>query len=195
MAIAALISSAIRQRNDRVIISSENSHVVTNLFVTTWLFSLFHGVARGMNDSSPTYLNKGNGLTRQRKAQLDLAVFAIYPFGRREQRKLSGGLELRVLLRRGVLRRTQLLPKRIGVAALLINAVVTYERAPGVRRQAVHRQTHWRIGRRQIVVMVIPHHRRDLAFSPRRQGVHVRLAARARFQDRLQVDRTAAFDL
>src|SRR5262245_40942862 len=112
MAIAALISSAIRQRNDRVIISS------------------------------PTYLDQRNGLSRQRKTQLDTAVFARRPFGRREQGKLSGGFELRVLLRRGILRRTQLFPKRVGVAAFLINTVVTNERAPGVSRQAVHRQAH-----------------------------------------------------
>src|SRR5262245_65199 len=100
MAIAALISSAIRQRNDRVIISS------------------------------PTHLNKRNGLSWQRKVQFDPAVFANYPFGRREKRELSGGFEPRVLLRRRILRRPHRFPDCIGVAVIAVNAVVPDQRAP-----------------------------------------------------------------
>src|SRR5262245_49862366 len=99
MAIAALMSSAIRQRNDRVMLSS------------------------------PAYLNERNRLSRQRKVQFDPALFTNNPFGRCEKRELSCGFEPGVLLRRRILRRPHRFPDRVGVAVIAVNPVMPDQRA------------------------------------------------------------------
>src|SRR5262245_20207006 len=132
MAIAALMSSATRQRNDWVMIFS------------------------------PCYLNERYRLPRQREVQLDPAVFTIDPFGRRERRELSGGFEPRVLLRRRILRRPHRFPNRVGVAVITVNAVMLDQRALRRSGRAGDRQANRAVGRGHVVVVIVPGHDRDL---------------------------------
>src|SRR5262247_2963221 len=85
--------------------------------------TVLRGVATPPEVSLPTHLNQRDGLTRQREAQLDLAVFAGNPLRRSQQLKLPSGFEPRVLLRRWILRRPHLFPHRVSVTVVAVNLV------------------------------------------------------------------------
>src|SRR5262249_40098299 len=130
MAMAALMSSAICQRNDRVMNFSASVRQAASLSRYSEYYALqSQRQAGGLSGSSPTQLNQRHSLTRQRKTQFNLTVFAANPLRRSQQLKLSGGFEPRVLLRSRILRRPHLFPHHVSVTVVAVNLVALDQNA------------------------------------------------------------------
>ncbi len=82
----------------------------------------FENVALAPNVYLPCDPNQRYGMQRQREGYLDGALHVVDPARRSERLELSGSFQLRILLRRGLRRRTHLLPNLVGIAMFVIHA-------------------------------------------------------------------------
>lgn len=88
--------------------------------------------------------------------------------------------QLLVLLGRRLLRRSDLLPCHIGVAARLIDAIVLHQHAPDARRYSFHGDGYRRSRHSFVFIAVIPHQYRGSALLCRRERIRIPTAADAR---------------
>src|ERR1700722_11040434 len=104
----------------------------------------------------PRHPQKRQAHARQSHIQCYLSLFGSNPARRVKQLQLSGCLQLRILLGGWSLRRPHLLPDGVGVAVMIVDAVVLQEDAMNRERNGFHRDRDGSSGRGDVVIMIIP---------------------------------------
>ena len=87
-----------------------------------------------MFSNLPGQVHQGYGLPRYARCDRHPTVCCIDPLGRRKKLQLACGLQVGVLTRSGMLRRTHREPRGVGIAMSLIDPVVLQQYPVRARR-------------------------------------------------------------